>query len=194
MSSSKDRPCDGGCGAFVARRSKMCRECYGRSARGVRPDTLYRKWITSKRDPSVSADIVRPWAEELLAIFGGRMLPAAESIRLDASLIGMILAGTRENVSLTTAELIAEGVGKSIAAHIPPAGRDDWSSVGRYCGDGAVVGEGCGSFFHDHHAGGLCEECYGREVLGVGPDLPRDVRVTAEAIEAGKVFAYVAAS
>lgn len=57
-------------------------------------------------------------------------------------------------------------------------GAKRWSEEGRWCGDHASF-DGCGSWWHAHHEGGLCEECWRREVGGEDIE-PRDVRVSRE--------------
>lgn len=53
-------------------------------------------------------------------------------------------------------------------------GVEDWSPIGRYCGENNEDLKGCGTHFHSHHEDGLCEDCHnGKD----DPDfIARDVR------------------
>lgn len=141
-------------------------------------DRDYKRWLMGGRRDSVPSKIVKPWLEMMVDQCGTKV-EAAVLIGCDESLIRMVLTGKRKSISHHYAELIAIACGKALDLSMMTSvdGEDGWSSVGRFCGDGLAVFDGCGTWFHEHHASGLCEECYDREVRGVGPSEPRDVRM-----------------
>lgn len=141
-------------------------------------DKRYKSWLRGDRYGPVPSEVVKPWLEELVERVGTKV-EAASIIGCDESLIRMAITGKRKAISHHYAELIAIACGKSLdlSEMTSVDGMDGWSPAGRFCGDGLAVFDGCGTWFHEHHASGLCEECYDREVRGVGPSEPRDVRM-----------------
>ena len=149
------------------------------ATRAATPDGKYRDWTRSKR-LMVPTDVVAPWVSQLVDIHG--VTGAAQLTDLPERRIYAIQNSQSPRVEYDTAEAIAMAAKKlfAFAEKVQPSGLDGWSRHGRYCGQSRWRVEGCGTFFHDHYRFGLCEECYQREYLGEGPDLPRDVRVYAE--------------
>lgn len=159
----------------------LCKnKCYGwmRSGKGT-PDVDYFVWLLGARDPS---RIVMP--NELLAPMIERALERVGSLGELADWVGV---SSRRLYAVRTGKNGSYKMGCGLArlldcmewfeAQACQIGRSGWSDVGSYCGDGSGVLNGCGTYFHEHYADGLCEECWLREVLGHGPAEPRDVRV-----------------
>ncbi len=141
-------------------------------------DKRYKSWLRGDRYGPVPSEVVKPWVD-LLVSRHGTNTGAAKIIGCDESLVRLVRTGKRKAISHHYAELIAIACGKSLdlSEMTSADGEDGWSPAGRFCGDGLAAFEGCGTWFHPHFMGGMCEECYDREVLGVGPKEPRDVRM-----------------
>lgn len=86
--------------------------------------------------------------------------------------------GTRRDGTPMPDFLYAKWLG-SKQARRSGMGADGWSEFGRWCGDMSPIDEGCGTWFHEHVANGLCGECCLR-YSGVFKGEPRDVRVSRE--------------
>lgn len=142
-------------------------------------DKAYKSWLKGDRYGPVPSEVVRPWLESMVARCGTKV-EVAQVVGCDESLVRLVLTGKRKSISHHYAELIAIACGKTLDLSMVTAndGADGWSANGRFCGDGTVLFDGCGTWFHEHHAAGLCEECYDREVFGKGPSEARDVRMT----------------
>ena len=152
----------------------------GRPGSKPSPDIQYRSWL-GKRTPSVPCDVAGRWFDQAIVEFGNVTLAATH-----LGLAGTILRALRERDGSKGVQYDKawEMARKAHAVHelveaMPPPGLDDWSEHGRFCGDGAgPLFDGCGTFHHDHHVGGLCEECFTREAMGVTGIEPRDIRVS----------------
>lgn len=138
--------------------------------RKLGPTGLYRRWLNG-RGPDIPHEVVRPWLEMLLNEHGTQ-LAVENLIGLSARAQFRILQGGG-HCQHETAEKLAFACNKlaELAAITPLAGEVGWGP------DGSTSCDPCGTWFHPHYAGGMCEECYDREVRGVGPAEPRDVRM-----------------
>lgn len=144
------------------------------------PDAQYELWLRGATDAEMTA-VPKAAAEWLLGMVRDRFetdAAAAVASGVSERRLGAAMRG-EGNLGLRSGWRIASelGVLHEFDVRVCEVGRDDWSEVGTYCGDGSGVLDGCGSYFHEHYANGLCEECWMREVLGQGPELPRDVRL-----------------
>lgn len=165
----------------------LCRKHYAkaqdkRSLRHqVNADAKYRRWLMST--PRVPADLVRPWVDILLDRYEGNIAATAREIRVDEAVLRRLVKSGKSSVTALTAEAIAVATGHivELAMALPEEGREGWSEVGRYCGDRPEGDLGCGSWFHEHFADGLCEECAQR-VMGLIDVEPRDARVSREVL------------
>jgi hypothetical protein len=161
----------------------LCRKHYDQKYNpGTRADKAYRRWLFST--PRVSAELVRPWVEIVLAMPGvdGSCEAAGRVTGVDSEVLRRILKGVAKNVTALTAEDLAVATGRMVelALALPDTGVEGWSEYGRYCGDGCPIGHGgCGSWFHSSSLYGLCVECCAI-ALGLSGQDTRDVRFTRE--------------
>jgi DNA-binding phage protein len=143
----------------------------------ARLDREYRAWL-HRPMPEVPRESVLSWIEDLRDAHGDMEMVANAAGVTDRLLRRLMLEGGTPKFATVDRLALAAGKLHELSSLIAQeTGADGWSEAGRYCGDGCSY-DGCGTWFHRHLAEGLCEECYYRELHGVGPELPRDVRET----------------
>jgi hypothetical protein len=150
----------------------------------MRGDVSYREWLFST--PKVPVSVVEPWVDMLVERHDGDISAVARRCRLDDEVIRRVHLRKKKCVSATTAEAIAVEANRMVelALAMPELGREGWSEVGRYCGDGCELDTwGCGSWWHEPGLYGLCGECTAI-ALGLLDGPTRDVRFTREREEA----------
>jgi hypothetical protein len=157
-----------------------CRSCYLKWQRkNPSPMKAYKRWLFS--EPRIDAGVAARWAAGVVAMYDDNMTEAARVGGCDVEVIRRLLDGTKVWVTASIAERLANELGRNVefAECLPDTGKDDWSEFGRSCGDGSVLGDGCGSWFHEHMLEGLCEECW-NIACGFREGPTRDVRLTLQ--------------
>lgn len=143
-------------------------------------DALFKAWLHRHRIP-IEGQFVGEWIEEAIEIFKTDHDAGAEMCAEHIGITKRTLLDARDGKVrpiITWFMVVAELLGREqeLEELLPEPGKDDWGPLGsRYCGDGHEDLKGCGSHFHPHHQGGLCEDCHN------GKDdpnfVPRDVRM-----------------
>ncbi len=146
-----------------------------------RADLLFEKWLRKRDvDTMIDSSIVREWVESY-----GLQQHVAELADVSTRTIGDIMSGRRSRMKLSAASRIAKATDRWVDyleversalrdAEDPQnergssntrryefrTGQDGWSSVSRHCLE-------CGTFYHPHHARGLCYECHYARALTI---------------------------
>jgi hypothetical protein len=157
-------------------------QCKGRvQRRKGDPDVDYFVWLLGVRDARkivIPRALLLPLIERGVGVFGS-LTDLAEASGVSARRLSAVRAGSNGSYHMGCSLARALDCLNEFELEACQVGRADWSDVGTYCGDGSGLLGGCGTYFHEHYADGLCEECWFREVLGQGASEPRDVRVAA---------------
>lgn len=143
-------------------------------------DALFRAWLHRHRIP-VEGDFVGEWIQEAIDKFKTEDDAGAGVCAEHIGITTKTLIDARDGKTrpiITWFMVVAELLGREqeLEELLPEPGLDDWGPLGsRYCGDGHEDLKGCGSHFHPHFKGGLCEDCHNGSD---DPDfVPRDVRM-----------------
>lgn len=139
-------------------------------------DALFKAWLHRKRIP-VEGRFVSDWIEEAVDRFEGSVDVLAQHLGVTRRSL-LDAKNMRVRPVITFVESLAELLGRQqdLEELLPEPGVDDWGPDGlRYCGDGHLELKGCGTHFHKHFDGGLCEDCFNG--LDNPSFVPRDRRM-----------------